>query len=83
MGNLYYVGGFYLYFLLFPFIYQFNSRIGFLLCSSFENDYREFLPYANFITANFVTAVFQLLQELEANLLDQNVHELEFELSRM
>ena len=23
------------------------------------NDYREFLAYANFITANFVTAVFQ------------------------
>ena len=24
-----------------------------------ENKYREFSPYANFITANFVTAVFQ------------------------
>ena len=24
-----------------------------------KNRYREFLPYANFITANFITAVFQ------------------------
>ena len=26
---------------------------------SYLKNYREFLPYANFITANFITAVFQ------------------------
>ena len=25
----------------------------------FSKEYREFLPYANFITANFITVVFQ------------------------
>ena len=27
--------------------------------ATYNNTYREFLPYANFITANFITAVFQ------------------------
>ena len=33
-----YKGGFHLYLLVFPFVYQFNSRIGVLVKSSFAND---------------------------------------------
>ena len=33
------LGGFHLHLLVFPFVYQFNSRIGVLVHSSFANDY--------------------------------------------
>ena len=33
-----YNGGFHLHLLVFPFVYQFNSRIGVLVNSSFAND---------------------------------------------
>ena len=33
------ISGFHLYLLVFPFVYQFNSRIGVLVHSSFANDY--------------------------------------------
>ena len=33
-----YIGGFHLHLLVFPFVYQFNSRIGVLVHSSFAND---------------------------------------------
>ena len=36
--RLTHTGGFHLHFLVFPFVYQFNSRIGVLLQSSFAND---------------------------------------------
>ena len=32
--------------------------------------YREFLPYANFITANFITAVFKNFPDISKNLAD-------------
>ena len=32
------LGGFHLHLLVFPFVYQFNSRIGVLVKSSFAND---------------------------------------------
>ena len=33
-----YYGGFHLHLLVFPFVYQFNSRLEALVCSSFAND---------------------------------------------
>jgi hypothetical protein len=36
--ELIFFGGFHLHLLVFPLVYQFNSRLEALVCSSFEND---------------------------------------------
>ena len=62
---------------VFPFVYHFNSRIGVLVRSSFANECLSVqLPFQ--VTVQIPV---QLLLEVEANLLDQNMNELEFELS--
>ena len=107
------MGGSHLHLLVFPFVYQFHSRIETIVCSSFANDkfrrisasfhhhfkicllwllhekeciYFAVLKWDVCLSVQVpfeLPILIQLLLELKANWIDQNVNELEFELSRM
>ena len=59
------LGGFYLHFLVFPFVYQFNSRIEALVCSSLAND--KFRRISTSFGHHFKICLLWLLHEKECS----------------
>ena len=57
------IGGLHLPLLVFPFVYQFNSRIGLLVCSSFANDQFKRISalFQNLFVVVFIQKRMQLL----------------------